>query len=279
MQQQEMPVLPAIKITAPNMTPTLQKIAAFIEEKPSETTLMSVDELADNIGVSVASIYRFCKEMKFKTFSYLKLAIAKELASTRHIAPENIEGRSSIGTLFNEYTNCLDQTKDFLETSQLLAASELIYSGRRIFIIGIGASSAAATFLHYKLLRAGIASHRPPDMHLATMLVTSGHEGDLLIVFSASGATKDVVDLATLAKKMNMPMIGITSYLNNPVEKLSTFHFVAVSADTPISSGSGSSVINQLAVADAIYETLYARKEPIRDRIETSTDSVISKHL
>lgn len=88
-----------------------------------------------------------------------------------------------------------------------------------------------------------------------------------------------MVKLTTQAQNLGTPVVGITSYLKNPIEDLADYHFVAVAADSPISSGSDSSVISQLTVANAIYETIFTRSEAVQARIKLSTDAVVHKHL
>ena len=272
------PILPNIKISAPNMTPTLQRLAGFILKYPNETTRLSVEELATQASVSVASIYRFCREMDYQTFSHLKLAIARELTTDKDTSSQT-SGSPQAETLFDEYAEKILETARFLNPETLASVVDLILRSKRIVLVGLGASGTAASFLHYKLLRAGIACHRPLDMHLATMLASGLGPNDLLIAFSASGATRDIVDLCTLARNSGTPLIGITSRRKNPVEHLSSLHLIAVASDSPITSGSGASVISQIALADNIYQALYMRDESIRKRIGLTTDTIISKLL
>ncbi|TPW27558.1 MurR/RpiR family transcriptional regulator [Pararhizobium mangrovi] len=272
------PVLPKIKISVSNLTPTLRRIAAFVTDAPEETTRLSVEELAARTGVSVASIYRFCREMNYQTFSQLKLAIAREITSepSRHGGDDGPEMHEPFVA---EYVRCLDETGRFVDDQTLRSVIDLILRSTRIMTVGVGASGIAANFLHYKLLRAGIACHRPLDMHLATMLVSSFTNRDLLVVFSASGATRDIVDLCTLADNGAVPIVSVTSRPRNPVADRSIHHMIAVSSDSPVTSGSGASVISQVAVADIVYHAMYERDDIVRRRVDQTTDSVIAKHL
>ncbi len=272
------PVLPNIKISAHNMTPTLQRLAAFTLDHPEEITQMSVEELSTRVKVSVASVYRFCLEMNYQTFSQLKLAIAREL-STQPRADGAALDAAPPDTAFDEYAEKVLETARFLDSKTLAAVTDLILRSERIMVVGLGASGIGASFLHYKLSRAGIVCHRPTDMHLATMLATSFGPKDLLIAFSASGATRDIVEVCGLAAKFRTPIIGITSRRKNPVEEYSTHHMVAVASDSPVTSGSGASVISQIALADSIYLSLYNRDAAVRNHVEITTDTIISKHF
>ncbi len=222
---------------------------------------MSVNEFSDKAGVSVASVYRFCREMGFSTFSRLKLAIAKDVSPPSRHVPIPAESRAELDNLFQEYIQCLDESESFLDQALASTIAGVILRSKKVIVVGVGASSIPASFLHLKFLEAGIASHRPMDIHLAVMLAANMMPGDVLVAFSASGATKDIVDLAEIARKRSAYVVGITSYYQSPVEEISTHHLLAVSADSPITSGSGSSVISQYAVANAVVDELSQQKQ------------------
>lgn len=238
----------------------LRRIAEYIVQHPAETTLMSVDEFADNVGVSVASVYRFNRELGYQTFSRLKLAIAKGIASQVDHVPTSAEKRSTLDLLFLEYIQCLEDSNTYLDEALASTVARVVARSRKIVLVGIGASGIAAQYMHIELLKAGITAHCPIDQHLAFMLVANMQANDVLIAFSASGATVEIVEMAQLASERSAAVVGITSYFQSPLEEITTHHLLAVAADSPISSGSGSSVISQFAVVEAILDCLGDKK-------------------
>ena len=274
------PVLSELRFNSANLTPKLRKIAQFINQNPVEVTTMSVDELAASANISVATIYRFCRELQYQNFSQLKLAIAKEISVENALKSDaEADAEKNDSHRFADYLMGLEATRDLLDHKAINDVADLIVSARRIIIIAVGASSVAATFLHYKLMRAGLMSHRPTDMHLATMLASNVNERDMIIAFSASGGTRDIIDVLKIGKRSNARIVGITGRRRNAVADLSSHHLLAVASDSPLTSGSGLSVISQISVADTIYETLYWRDPSVRKRIDLAADSVIYKHV
>ena len=67
---------------SPNFSPTEQKIATFILENTFEVIDMTIEDMAEKIGTSVASISRFTKKIGFESFYLLKLGIAKEFVNS-----------------------------------------------------------------------------------------------------------------------------------------------------------------------------------------------------
>nr|WP_321456590.1 MurR/RpiR family transcriptional regulator [uncultured Cohaesibacter sp.] len=280
MNQGTTPVLSELRFNSADLTPKLRKIAQFINQNPVEVTTMSVDELAASANISVATIYRFCRELGYQNFSQLKLAIAKEISVENALKADAENGEVENDThRFADYVMGLEATRDLLDIKKIDEIADLIVSARRIIIVAVGASSVAATFMHYKLMRAGLMSHRPTDMHLATMLASNVDERDLIIAFSASGGTRDIIDVLKIGRRSNACIVGVTGRRRNAVADLSSHHLLAVASDSPITSGSGLSVISQISVADTIYETLYWRDPNVRKRIDLATDSVIYKHV
>ena len=267
--------LAKMRLHMDGLTPKLRSVVEFMIERPEDTTMMSVEELASAAQVSVATIYRLCRDLGYQTFSRLKLAIAQELSANAALQEDGPTDRHGS----NDYLRAIEETAGLLDEPDVRAAAKLIGHARRILTIGLGASATGAAFLKFKLLRAGLRCEQPTDMHLATMLAATGTKDDLVIAFSASGGTRDVIDLLTVAREAESSIIGITGRRRNPVAELSQFHFIASASDNPITSGSGASIVSQIAVADILYRELYSQSPSIRRRIDRATESVISKHV
>ena len=60
-----------------SLTRSGKKLADYIFTHPSETQYMSITSLAENCGVSEATITRFCRVLGLSGYNDLKLALAK----------------------------------------------------------------------------------------------------------------------------------------------------------------------------------------------------------
>ncbi len=279
MQPAAATALTNIRISAPKLSPKLRKLAAFILDNPEETTVMSVEELTAKTGISVATIYRFCRELGYKTYSHLKLEIAREIDAESTMVARDEPKASVVANRYSEFRRSLVDTRRMLGQSDIEAVADLVMRARRIMVVGSAVSGVAASFLHYKLLRAGIPTHLPKDMSVASVIVSGLDRRDLLIAFSASGDTREIVELALTAQLAGVSVVAITGNRKNAMVDSAHINLVAVSTETLVSEGIGTSVISQTAVADSIYETLYARNPAVRDRVKTSAEAVISRAL
>lgn len=93
----------------------------------------------------------------------------------------------------------------------------------------MGNSGVVALDAQHKFFRLGIPSQATSDTHIQSMAVTMLSKGDCIIVISNSGRTKDLVDVAGVAKTNGATVIAITSS-HTP---LSVNSSVLLKADNP----------------------------------------------
>ena len=68
-----------------SLTPTEEKIVAFIEGNISEMIRLSISELAARCDASESGIVRLCKKMGFKGYQDMKIALAQYVASNDEV--------------------------------------------------------------------------------------------------------------------------------------------------------------------------------------------------
>ncbi|MEM3437267.1 MAG: 6-phospho-3-hexuloisomerase [Nitrososphaerales archaeon] len=97
---------------------------------------------------------------------------------------------------------------------------ELILSRRdkKIFIMGAGRSGLVGRAFALRLLHLGYEVHV-----LGETLMPSVNKDDLVIAISGSGSTKLVVTAVEAAKRVGATILGITSFPDSPLGKLSDF--------------------------------------------------------
>lgn len=97
---------------------------------------------------------------------------------------------------------------------------ELILSRRdkKIFIMGAGRSGLVGKAFALRLLHLGYEVHV-----LGETLMPSVSKDDLVIAISGSGSTKLVITAVEAAKRVGATILGITSFPDSPLGKLSDF--------------------------------------------------------
>lgn len=65
-----------ISQSKPSMRPAQAKIADFVLDKPEEAANSTIAELAKHVGISTASVVRFCDEIGYSSFTDFRLAVS-----------------------------------------------------------------------------------------------------------------------------------------------------------------------------------------------------------
>ena len=90
-----------------------KKIATYIMQHHKEVVNMTIGELAEACGTSVATISRFCKKCNVDGFHHLKIGLAKEIVESETNRPvSNTISRDDIGqSLQNILANKIEELK------------------------------------------------------------------------------------------------------------------------------------------------------------------------
>jgi 6-phospho-3-hexuloisomerase len=118
-----------------------------------------------------------------------------------------------------KYPSLLENQKDKLD-----AIYTLIEECRAIHIYGVGRSGSAAVSLALRL------KHFQKYFHydvwfIGDVVKERIRPGDVVMLFSGSGETSEIVDIARRAKRDGAKVIGVTSYENSSLAKNSDIYF------------------------------------------------------
>lgn len=164
---------------------------------------MKIQELAEALYISPASVIRFCKKLGFSGFSEFKAALKMEVM--QHPEKRESEVRS------------IDFLKDINKTIQLIHEDsieqilELIHTKKRIEIYAVGSSRMAANEFAKRLQILGKAAFCYDDSSLMNISAGQLSGEDLVIALSASGETSLVITAANMAKSRGAAIVSITN--------------------------------------------------------------------
>jgi 6-phospho-3-hexuloisomerase len=105
----------------------------------------------------------------------------------------------------NEIVNELDRTSSQISEEQIQSLIDQIDSHKRIFVYGTGRSGLMLKTFAMRLMQIGRTAYV-----VGETTTPSVEPGDLLIVASASGTTRSVVDAAASAVKQKVDVVAIT---------------------------------------------------------------------
>ncbi|KUK16924.1 bifunctional 3-hexulose-6-phosphate synthase/6-phospho-3-hexuloisomerase [Thermococcus sibiricus] len=147
-------------------------------------------------------------------------------AITKAKDPENITRRildlfwaeymQTIVKVIQDITDHIKTVATSLKLEQVRGMVDAMIGANKIFIYGAGRSGLVGKAFAMRLM------HLDFNVYVVGETITPAfEEGDLLIAISGSGETRTIVDAAEIAKNQGGKVVGITSYKNSTLGKLS----------------------------------------------------------
>ena len=178
----------------------------------------------------------------------------------------------------NNNINALSETYSLLNEELVVSAVECLYRARRIYFFGVGASLLTAMKAMNKFLHIEPKVYCVQDSHIQAMQAAMMEPGDAAVLISYSGATKDTIHVAQLAKQAGAKIICITRFVKSPLTQFSDITLLCGANEGPLQGGSTSAEISQLFLVDVLYSEYYRRYfEECSRNNEKTAQAVIEK--
>ncbi|WEV43195.1 MurR/RpiR family transcriptional regulator [Lactobacillus sp. ESL0684] len=196
-------------------------IADFILQNSPDINNMKISELASKTNTSNATITRFVHKLGCASYSDMKINIGKHLIHATSKNENNI-----LNEVFNFYQTVIKNTQQMIDESSIKKFINLLKQQKNIIIIGASSSGTSAQTFALRLMRMGLNAQSFADPYWMQMRASIACSQDLFLAISNSGVTDSIVKTLNFAQENQAKIVSITSYLANPVAKMSdlTFH-------------------------------------------------------
>ena len=125
-----------------------RQVAEYILAHASEVINLPITELAEQAGVSEATVVRMCKKVGFRGFQELKIALAMENVPPVKAVHEEIQEGDDLETamrkVFLANIRSLEATLNVLSVRELARAVDAIDAAERVYLFGVGGSGPIA---------------------------------------------------------------------------------------------------------------------------------------
>lgn len=207
-----------------------KKIATYIMQHHKEVVNMTIGELAEVCGTSVATISRFCRKCNVDGFHHLKIGLAKEIVeSDMNMPVSNTISQDEIGqSLQNILANKIEelkQTISYIDEQTLGTVLNAIRHAGIVQLVAVGNTIPVALDGAFKLSQIGIRAVSGTIWETQMSFVLSLKPGDVLIAISNSGESVHVVKMVEEAKKKGAVTVGITNNPKSTVGRNVDYHF------------------------------------------------------
>lgn len=129
-------------------------------------------------------------------------------------------------------------------------------------------------------MRFGIHIDYLADNHLQAIATATMTENDVLVLFSVSGSTKDMLEIADQAKAKKIKLVIITNYLKSPLSNYADYTLHVVAKSAPLDSGSLVAKISQLYIIDVLATAVFKQiKDVAQHNLELTAFAVLNKEI
>lgn len=195
------------------LTKSEKIFADYIVSNSDKVIHSTMNELKEILNIGDATIIRLSKKLGFSGFTDLKISLAKDNIHTKKSTAET-------SPLLDDINKSLERTHQIVDKYLFEKVVYLINKSNNILIYGKGQSGMSAVDLEILLLSVGIFSKAIVDFDFQIQGTTGLNQDDLLIIFSLTGRTTELMDSIKIAKENNATIVAITNYLTSPIAKL-----------------------------------------------------------
>lgn len=264
-----------------------KQLADYIFEHTSETQFLSISALAENSGVSEATITRFCRSLGLGGYNEFKLALAKADRITDlgdpSGSPQTIMPEDSMTNIFHKLhaSNIvsLNETLELLDEAMLNRAVDILSDARRIYCFGNGGSMVMAMEAWARFSTASSRFIHITDSHMQAMAVALATSQDAILFFSYSGSTKDMEDIMSIAQGRKIPMILITHFPKSRAAEFAEVVLLCGYNESPLQSGSIAAKVGQMFLIECLYYGFCRKSTEKYARARAATAEAVAKKL
>ena len=256
--EKQQSVLDIIQIRYDRFFEQEKKIATYILQNYKEVIDMTIGDLADASGTSVATVSRFCRKCEVDGFHHLKISLAKELVmGEKEVTVSNDISRKDIGqSLQNILANKIEelrQTVSLFDEKQLEMILNKIQHAGMVKFVAVGNTIPVALDGAYKLNEIGIPSMAGTIWETQLSFALTLKKKDVQIAISNSGESKQVVKMVRAAKKNGCTTVGITNNPNSTIAKEVDYHIQTATREKLFMNEFCFSRVSAMTVIEILY--------------------------
>jgi RpiR family transcriptional regulator, carbohydrate utilization regulator len=254
-------------------------IADYVMEHPEKIIHSTISQVAENLNVAEATVFRFCKRIGFKGYQAMKIALASEIVNDVKDIHETIqEGddeKQIAEKVFKSNIRTLEDTLSVIDSDKMKKAVDILVSANRIEFYGNGGSGVIAQDAHHKFIRTGIPTAAYSDSHFQMMSASQMSEKDAVVFISHSGTNRNILQTLQVVQEHRIPTIGITSLAKSPLSEKVDVALFTLSGETEYRSEALASRLAQLSLIDALYVNVsIRRKEQMQESVNKMRQAI-----
>lgn len=241
------------------MSKSEKKISDYILSDSKNCLGMTAVDIAAQSGVSSATVIRYVQKLGFEGLEGFKLALAAAgvQENEEDMVDPIISKEDDLDTMCHKLDVLLSTAmQDFfyqLDQDALGRAIRRVRGARRIYLMGIGASMMPAYDLFHKLRRADFPADFYQDLNMMVEFFNYIDDRDVVIAFSYSGQSQEILYACDIAKKQKSTVIAVTRKRDSALQDLADICLFVPDKEAVMRIGAFTSLHTSLMMGDLLY--------------------------
>ena len=185
-----------------HLTETEKKVINFINMNVEAISSMSISDVAEKTFSSPATVSRTIKKCGISGFAELRYLLTQETQTKK----DDVD----VNEIFNKSLLEVSNTIDHLSIDTILDVVKEIRSAKRIYLLSRGLSEHVAQEFALKLQILGFNVFENSDPAIMQEMTSHVKKQELVIIFSLSGKTPELLTAAENASSLGARIITIT---------------------------------------------------------------------
>lgn len=267
-------------------TKSEKKIVDYVLEHQKETQYISITDLSAACDVAVSTISVFCRKLKLAGFNDFKLELARASLMgggrmSAGLPHEEIQVEDSVSTVMEKTLgaaqDALNKAYHMLQESAVRRAAELISGARHVVCLGQGNHSVVSMAAWALFSTATDKFRTVQDSHLQTVTLATLSQEDVVLYFSYSGATHELLEAAELIRARGAKLILVTRFLNAPASAYADTVLLCGPNEQPLQFGSTAAIVAQLYVMDVLFSEFCKRNHEQTEQCRQSVGKALTQ--
>jgi RpiR family transcriptional regulator, carbohydrate utilization regulator len=215
-------MLDRIRASIPALPPAEQRVARLLLSDPRSFATLPVGELAERSHVSKPTVVRFCRSVGYDGLADFKLKLAGNVNEGVPFVHRSVDDDDKPAELIVKvvdnavaamlrYRNAAAPQSMERAIAALADAGARSGEGARIEFYGIGNSGIVAQDAQHKFFRLGVNAHAVSDGHVQVMSATMLKTGDVAVIISNTGRSRDLLDVAEIVRRRGAMLLALTA--------------------------------------------------------------------
>ena len=265
-----------------------KKIADYVLANQRNCMSIGITELASECSVAVSTVSVFCRKLKLSGFNDFKMELARANTLDDQSVPResNIEVTEGDSTELILKKTCMREreimrcSSHMLDPEQTDRAVDLLVGARHVLLLGQGNHTAVAMAAWAQFAMTSTKFQTVQDSHMQAVVMAGLGPEDVVVYFSYSGATLEIMDAVQTIRQVGAKLILVTRFHRSPAAEYADVVLICGADERPMQFGSFDALFSQMYVVDVLLSCYTLRcQEQVKRRRDIIGRELARKQL